>query len=166
MKWYVLQFTTTRYSSVVSRLCRIGLTYYCPMETTLYRRTDKILSYRVNKNPLFPGYLFILIDFNKVHSTALTSIPYVQRFISFGGQPVSVPIEIINNLIEREAPSVLSMDNTIIDREFADILLIVDPAARSIALLNYITETDRRNHDGKIRPENKRYNNKCEKNTV
>ncbi|UIV71491.1 hypothetical protein H6S29_25190 (plasmid) [Escherichia coli] len=52
--------------------------------------------------PLFPGYVFIKIDFNKTHSTTVTSVPWVKSFVSFGGEPVPVCEEIILGLRRRE----------------------------------------------------------------
>ncbi|MDU9498082.1 transcription termination factor NusG, partial [Escherichia coli] len=46
MKWYVLQFTTTRFAAVFAHLERLSFSYFCPMETERYRRPDKIVSYR------------------------------------------------------------------------------------------------------------------------
>ncbi|WP_338748514.1 transcription termination/antitermination NusG family protein [Escherichia coli] len=49
----------------------------------------------------FPGYLFIQADFEEVHSTTITAIPYVQRFISFGGEPLPVPEDVMAELLYR-----------------------------------------------------------------
>ncbi|HGT9115211.1 transcription termination/antitermination NusG family protein [Escherichia coli] len=65
MKWYVLQFTTTRFAAVFKHLERLNFSYYCPMATEKYRRPDKQLSYRERLTPLFPGYLFIQADLMK-----------------------------------------------------------------------------------------------------
>jgi transcription antitermination factor NusG len=68
-----------------------------------YRRPDKIISYRERRLPLFPGYLFIQADFEEVHSTTITAIPYVQRFISFGGEPLPVPEDVMAELLYRQS---------------------------------------------------------------
>ncbi|WP_250150656.1 transcription termination/antitermination NusG family protein [Escherichia coli] len=70
---------------------------YCPMETERYRRPDKIISYRERRLPLFP-VIFLSADFEEVHSTTITAIPYVQRFISFGGEPLPVPEDVMAEL--------------------------------------------------------------------
>jgi hypothetical protein len=65
MKWYVLQFTTTRFAAVFSHLEQHNFSYYCPMISEKYRRPDKQISFRERLLPLFPGYLFIQADFEK-----------------------------------------------------------------------------------------------------
>ena len=74
MKWYVLQFTTTRFAAVFAHLERLSFSYFCPMETERYRRPDKIVSYRERCFPLFPGYLFVQADFEEVHSTIIRGL--------------------------------------------------------------------------------------------
>ncbi|HEA1042337.1 TPA: transcription termination factor NusG, partial [Escherichia coli] len=105
MKWYVLQFTTTRFAAVFAHLERLSFSYFCPMETARYRRPDKIVSYRERCFPLFPGYLFVQADFEEVHFTIITAIPYVQRFISFGGEPLPVSEDVIEVLLRRQSQS-------------------------------------------------------------
>ncbi|EKN3891445.1 transcription termination/antitermination NusG family protein [Yersinia enterocolitica] len=136
MKWYVLQFTATRFTAVFSHLERLNFSYYCPMVTERYRRPDKEISYRERLIPLFHGYLFINADFDKIHSSAITAIPYVQRFIAFGGEPLPVPEEEIYNVQKGERNQLILSDSP----RLVEIMLMDDPRKRSIAMLNYITE--------------------------
>ncbi|WP_404873597.1 transcription termination/antitermination NusG family protein, partial [Klebsiella pneumoniae] len=53
MKWYVLQFTTTRFAAVFSHLEQHNFSYYCPMISEKYRRPDKQISFRERLLPLF-----------------------------------------------------------------------------------------------------------------
>ena len=136
MKWYVLQFTTTRFAAVFSHLEQHNFSYYCPMISEKYRRPDKQISFRERLLPLFPGYLFIQADFEKIHSSTITALPYVQRFIAFGGEPLPVPDEEIFNVQQGERNQ-LSHTNA---PRLVEIMLMDDPRKRSIAMLNYITE--------------------------
>lgn len=141
MKWYVLQFTTTRFAAVFAHLERLSFSYFCPMETERYRRPDKIVSYRERCFPLFPGYLFVQADFEEVHSTIITAIPYVQRFISFGGEPLPVSEDVIEVLLRRQSQSAqTNLLRKSIPHEFAEILLMENPQQRSMAFIHYITE--------------------------
>lgn len=142
MEWYVLQFTTTRFAAVFAHLERMNLSYLCPMETGKYRRPDKIISYRERRTPLFPGYLFIQANFQEIHSTTITSLPYVQRFISFGGEPLPVPEDVMAELLERLKPSSAqpNLSKKSIPHKFAEILLMDNPQQRSLAFIHYITE--------------------------
>ncbi|EEF8798591.1 transcription termination factor NusG [Salmonella enterica] len=142
MEWYVLQFTTTRFAAVFAHLERMNLSYFCPMETEMYRRPDKVISYRERRTPLFPGYLFIQADFQETHSTTITSLPYVQRFISFGGEPLPVPEGVMAELLERlkSSSSQTNLSKKSIPHELAEILLMDNPQQRSMAFIHYITE--------------------------
>ncbi|EIS1621968.1 transcription termination factor NusG [Salmonella enterica subsp. enterica serovar Sandiego] len=142
MKWYVLQFTATRYMSVFTHLERLNFSYFCPMKTERYRRPDKILSFREKSYPAFPGYLFIQADFEEIHSTKITSIPYIQRFISFGGEPLPVPEEVMQELLSRDwlSPNSKNVSKKSIPHRLAEILLMENAQQRSTAFINYITE--------------------------
>jgi transcriptional antiterminator RfaH len=107
-----------------------------------YRRPDKIISYRERRTPLFPGYLFIQADFQETHSTTITSLPYVQRFISFGGEPLPVPEEVMAELLEKLKSSSVqtNLSKKSIPHELAEILLMDNPQQRSMAFIHYITE--------------------------
>lgn len=136
MKWYVLQFTTTRFAAVFSHLERHRISYYCPMISEKYRRPDKQISFRERLLPLFPGYLFIQADFEKIQLSSVTALPYVQRFIAFGGEPLPVPDEEIFNVQQGERDQLSHSDCP----RLVEIILMDDPRKRSIAMLNYITE--------------------------
>jgi len=136
MKWYVLQFTATRYLAVFKHLESLNHSYYCPMITEKYRRPDKQHSFRERLIPLFSGYLFIQADFEETHSTAITSIPYVQRFLAFGGEPLPVPDDEICNVKKGERNQLILSESP----RLVEIMLMEDARRRSVAMLNYITE--------------------------
>ncbi len=136
MKWYVLQFTATRFVAVFKHLESLNHPYYCPMISEKYRRPDKQHSFRQRLVPLFNGYLFIQADFEKTHSTAITSIPYVQRFIAFGGEPLPVPEDEIGNVKKGERNQLVMSDSP----RLMEIMLMEDAKKRSVSMLNYITE--------------------------
>lgn len=136
MKWYVLQFTTTRFAAVFKHLERLNFSYYCPMATEKYRRPDKQLSYRERLTPLFPGYLFIQADFDEVHTTTITGLPHTQRFIAFGGEPLAVPDDEVCN-VQKGERNLLNFDEY---PRLVEIMMMSEPRMRSMAMLNYITE--------------------------
>lgn len=146
--WYVLQFTSTRFQVVFSHLTNSGVKYFCPMsQSRFYRRPDKAIGYRKRITPLFPGYLFLSVNFSKIHTSKITAIPWAQRFISFGGAPVPVDETIIKELILKYGDNVFqgntmqSQNVKSIPHRLAEILLEENPDKRSIMLLNYITDT-------------------------
>ncbi|HAV8936363.1 TPA: transcription termination factor NusG [Escherichia coli] len=138
-QWYVLEFCTVRFKSVFAFLDSLGVEWFCPMHTTLQRRSDKLRSYRKVCSPLFPGYLFVRIDFDQLHTTAVTRNQYIRRFVSFGSEPVPLDDDIIHSLRdEQNHDGELSREVKLIDHDFAAILIIDDPLKRSLALLNYL----------------------------
>lgn len=138
MRWYVLQFTQTRFNAVFNYLDGLKLQWFCPMEQTTYARPDKLWCVRHKQAPLFPGYLFVRIDFSVTHSTKITAYQYISRFIAFGAEPVPVADDIVQSLYDRESTE-KPIGIKSISHEFAEILLIDDSVKRSIAFINYIT---------------------------
>lgn len=142
MKWYVLQFTTTRFEAVFTHLKRINISYFCPMETEKYRRPDKIISYRERRTPLFPGYLFIRADFQEIDSKTITSLPYVQRIISFGSKPLPVPEDVMTDLLDSSSSSSaqINLVEKSIHHALAEIFLMENEQQRSMAFIHLITD--------------------------
>nr|MDN3756772.1 transcription termination factor NusG [Escherichia coli] len=81
-------------------------------------------------------------DFEEVHSTTITAIPYVQRFISFGGEPLPVPEDVMAELLYRQSHTTAQANllRKSIPHDFAEILLMDNPQQRSMAFIHYITE--------------------------
>ncbi|EMR7861189.1 transcription termination/antitermination factor NusG [Escherichia coli] len=139
--WYVLEFCSARTARVFSHLERLGVTFWCPLTCSHYRRSDKNC-FRRKEVPLFPGYVFIKIDFNKTHSTTVTLVPWVKSFVSFGGEPVPVCEEIILGLRRRET-NYWGEYSPIrgIPHELAEILLENNPMKRSFLFFKYLSNT-------------------------
>ncbi|WP_306823545.1 transcription termination/antitermination NusG family protein, partial [Salmonella enterica] len=149
MKWYVLQFTATRFQTVFKHLENMGVQFYCPMDASKhYRRPDNQIGFRKRPVPLFPGYLFVNVDFGSIHSTKITALPWTQRFISFGGEPVPISEEDLTNVLVFEkgrgkSPSSEQAPEDIvksIPHELAVVLLEDNPEKRSMLLLRYLDE--------------------------
>lgn len=138
-RWYVLEFSAVRFRAVFNYLKNLNADWYCPMRMNIRQRTGRIKSYTSRECPLFPGYLFIRIDFNILHSTHVTRLSHIHRFVSFGGEPVSVPDGIITQVKEYEGDAYsLPQREQSIPHEFAEVLLLEDPLMRNYALLNYL----------------------------
>ena len=138
-KWYVLSFTSNKFRSVEKFFKLKDVHYFCPMREQEYRRPDKVHCVRKSYVPEFPGYLFIQLDFNKIHPENLSSFQYIYGLITFGNQPLEVPEKLVDDL--RKACLVEKTDESIIksiSHEFAAILLNEDPQKRSIMLLDYL----------------------------
>ncbi len=51
--------------------------------------------------PYFPGYLFVRVDLDEVGISALQWLPYTIGLVSFGGEPSSVPENLIHAIKRR-----------------------------------------------------------------
>ncbi len=52
--------------------------------------------------PMFPGYVFVLLDFEVVHPSCFTRMKNVYGLVSFGEYPAEVPLSVINEVKEQE----------------------------------------------------------------
>lgn len=138
-QWYALEFSSVRYKTVFRHLDSINAEWYCPMQLTLRQRAGRIKSYNRRESPLFPGYLFVCLDFNIMHSTLVTRLSHVHRFVSFDKEPQAIAEDIICQIKTVEQREYNLPDGThSIPHEFAEVLLMEDPLKRNYALLNYL----------------------------
>lgn len=56
---------------------------------------------RVAQAPLFPGYLFVLVDLDQTPASALNATPGVLRLVTFGKQPQPVSAAVVEALRDR-----------------------------------------------------------------
>ncbi|MCV8189883.1 hypothetical protein ODR87_21800 [Escherichia coli] len=61
-QFYLLQCSPHFHQSVLLQLSRSGIAYYNPVIRTFYKRRD-CSAYRGQIMPMFPGYVFVLLDF-------------------------------------------------------------------------------------------------------
>jgi transcription antitermination factor NusG len=54
-------------------------------------------------SPLFPGYLFVQADLDRVGQAAINWVPGVLSLVSFGGIPAAVPDRVIEHIRQRLA---------------------------------------------------------------
>ena len=86
-------------------------------------------------------YLFIHIDFDKVHPEKLASFQYIYGLITFGDQPLMVSDMLVDEI--KDACLVNKTEGSLkksISSDFAAILLNQDPGERSVMLLNYLNK--------------------------
>ncbi|AKJ40842.1 transcription/translation regulatory transformer protein RfaH [Pragia fontium] len=100
--------------------------------------------------PLFPNYLFIELDPERIHTTTISATRGVSHFIRFGKMPVTVPFSLIKSLMMQPKqqvsdPSLPKSGDTVIITEgiFEGLEAIYaepDGETRSILLLNLINQ--------------------------
>ena len=99
--WFLLQTKSRQENRAVENLERQGVDSFCPMI-----RVEKISRGKrvVKQDPLFPGYLFVNFNQNKVSATTIRSTRGVSHFVACAGSPVLVPDTLIEQLQKRTAP--------------------------------------------------------------
>ncbi|MDC9583115.1 transcription termination/antitermination NusG family protein, partial [Xenorhabdus sp. PR6a] len=92
--WYLLHSQIHNFQRVIARIESFGIETYYPVETRISRRKD-CNGQRITQKPLFPGYLFLSFDPKEIHTTKITDIPGVNRFIRFGNNPCIIHEDVI-----------------------------------------------------------------------
>lgn len=92
-KWYAIYTKPRAEKQVYQRLDESGIETYLPMQKTIRQWSDRK---KVVEKPLLSSYIFVKIhpkNFPVVYKTY-----GVVKFVSFEGQPVSIPQKQIDNL--------------------------------------------------------------------
>jgi len=94
--WYVIYCKLRKERQVYAQLCAQSIEAFYPTIRVkpVNPRSSKI-------RPYFPRYLFVCANLEKIGIGALQWIPGVQRLVQFGGEPASVPDEVIEALKQR-----------------------------------------------------------------
>jgi transcription antitermination factor NusG len=91
--WYAVYTAVNQEKAVSNGLRERGIEQYLPLYKTVRRRTDRRV---VLHRPLFPGYLFVHIDF--ADRLRVLELPRVVRLVGNGAAPARVPDEQIEKL--------------------------------------------------------------------
>lgn len=111
------------------------------MLETHYLRPDKRQCFRKRESPVFPGYLFVNLDFDHCHPRKLAAHPRIYKLIEFGNGPSPIDDAVIDLLMAKppvvrdivETPEICE-DIDEIDR----IIAIRDDEKRIVEFLNYL----------------------------
>ena len=96
--WYLIQTKPKQEDRAVENLELQGVNAFCPkvFVEKIIRGKRKVL-----KEVLFPNYLFVQFDHDNVSALSINYTRGVNRIISFGNQPSTVPDELIAQLKKR-----------------------------------------------------------------
>lgn len=97
-RWYLIQTKPRQESRAEEHLCRQHFECYRPL-----RASPSASPQARHAEPLFPGYLFIRLDRDQDNWYPIRSTRGVSRMVSFGGQPLPVQDELIEQLRRRLA---------------------------------------------------------------
>lgn len=141
MNWYLLEFKSQSFNVVFNHLRANDVEHFCPMEEKNYRRPDCVQSFRKRRVPLFPGYLFVNLDFEHCHPQKLSVHRAIYRLINFGRGPSPIDDAVIDLLMAKPtfvrdiiATPKICEDSDELDR----IIAIRDDTQRIAALLHYL----------------------------
>jgi len=96
--WYVLRTKPKKEQFVTQQLQTREVPLYFPAVTVkpVNPRAAKI-------RPFFPGYLFVRVDLDVAGRNAFSWLPGTIGLVHFGGEPATVPDNLIHELKERVA---------------------------------------------------------------
>ena len=101
-RWHLITHNLHAFQLVTSRCKLLGVEVFAPTKMEVKKRRD-CNAVRVTETQLFPGYLFVRLDPEQVHPSAVSDIPGVKEFVRFGGEISTVS----NALIEALKQSLL-----------------------------------------------------------
>lgn len=150
--WYLL-YCKTGYKSTAQRIESLGVKVLQPMAEKVVPRKD-CRSVRHVLHTLFPSYLFLSFDINKVHTTTVTSVPGAVTFVRFGSTPCIVPPDVIQAL-KCQPYLAYNQDDASVDccnvhpalmDSIQHIVAIPDKCIRETALMNLINAQQNPQH--------------------
>ena len=96
-RWQLITHNLHAFQLVTSRLTALGVEFFAPTKVELKKRRDCNAT-RATETQLFPGYLFVRMDIDQVHTSTVSDIPGVKEFVRFGGDISSVSNSLIESL--------------------------------------------------------------------
>jgi transcription elongation factor/antiterminator RfaH len=107
-RWFLVHTQPKSERKAELHLGAQGFRTYLPQIDKTVRHARKLNTVRA---PLFPGYLFIILDLGRDRWLSVRSTIGVSRlFTTQDGRPVPVPVGIVESLIERSEGSVTRLD--------------------------------------------------------
>lgn len=130
-RWYVITHNLHAFQLVMQRCKVLGVEVYSPTKIELKKRRD-CNAVRVTETQLFPGYLFVKLDPEIVHTTTVSDIPGVKGFVQFGNQISTVSVSVIEAL---KQSLLLQTDQKITSLEYRNVQPEVLAVLSEIALM-------------------------------
>lgn len=96
LHWYALQVKPHKERSVCELLISQDMTVYYP-----YLKVKPVNPRSRKERPFFPGYMFVQVDLEAEGRNALRWMEGTYGLVSFGGEPVRVPTQMIEELKRR-----------------------------------------------------------------
>ena len=99
-KWYAVYTRPNNEKKIISALIEDNIEGYLPLKRTLRKWSDRK---KWIEEPLFRSYIFVKVS--HIEYFNVLNIPGVVKYVSFGGQPQSIPdyqIEYIKTIVQQK----------------------------------------------------------------
>jgi transcription antitermination factor NusG len=108
-RWFVARVLTHQENRAQLNLHRLGFRSFLPKLRRTVRHARKL---RDTLNPLFPGYIFVIIDLSKHRWRSINGTFGVASLIMGGEQPMPVPPHVVEALVAScESHGVVRLDD-------------------------------------------------------
>ena len=107
-RWFVARVLAHQENRAQFNLHRLGFRSFLPRLRRTIRHARKL---RDTLNPLFPGYIFIVIDLSKQRWRSINGTFGVASLIMGAEQPTPVPPGVVEALVEYESRGVVRFDD-------------------------------------------------------
>ena len=108
-RWFVARVLTHQENRAQFNLHRLGFRSFMPRLRRTVRHARKL---RDTLNPLFPGYIFVIIDLSKHRWRSINGTFGVASLIMGGEQPMPVPPHVVEALVAScESHGVVRLDD-------------------------------------------------------
>ena len=140
-RWFLAQTLAKSEARAEFHLGAQGFRTYLPRIQKTIRHARQLKTVRA---PLFPGYLFVILDLGRDRWLSVRSTVGVSSlFSNRDGRPVAVPIGIVESLIERTDDSLTRLDNDLVKGQ--QVRILAGP------FVDFIGTLDRLNAAGRVR---------------
>ena len=119
-RWFLAHTLARSEAKAVFHLGAQGFRTYLPQIRKTIRHARQLKTVQA---PLFPGYLFVILDLNRDRWLSVRSTVGVARLITTqDGRPIPVPLGIVESLIERSQANLTRLDDGLVKGQHVRIL--------------------------------------------
>ena len=97
-EWFIIQFKANSHHRATKNLNQQGFETFLPLNNSTSRRASRFVN---TTQPLFPGYMFIKFDKEKIEWQKINNTYGVSRLVTFNSVLKSIPKIIVSSLMNR-----------------------------------------------------------------
>ncbi len=137
-RWFVARVQTNRENSAQFNLDRLGFRSFTPRVKRTIRHARKS---RNVLSPLFPGYVFLILDLSRDRWRAVNSTFGVASLIMGGEQPMPVPNGVVEGLLMSEDSGLVRLENDLAIGQ--QVRILSGPFADALCRLTHLDDRGR-----------------------